>query len=507
MSLHTPTDKIGAEMADALEPDIIESSGYRILIDIVRDRKIVLLYKGHLSQSSPKSQTFLFPRLKMMFIPAWLFIQHLRNGFVPRNRIEADVAIPVLWGVFKSDGNKKIAGVQRFTDDTYLYGEHFSPPRIVHIFGDWSIPPGGKMEWSEAMDERGIPHADRNDFGVNWRLLHITLRATCGVIRGCFRRNSNHPLANEMWRATVKGLYHYLLKNYEMENVGYKVELVKNDYNPGHVADTIAANQNGRKRIGVSHVSSAVDSPQICFVHFDRYATVCPMQEKWHGRFWDGIKMERVGKESIDSVVMEHNRRRETYNRLNRRYMSGHKWTVTILFPGNAERCLVKQWDKMYESLVAFAKTDIDARIFLRFRRLTEALDVPHMARLASLPSMDSRFICEHDDFNTHQLMVVSDLIITANASFAINEALVIGKPVFTFDYTLKAHLYFGEYGKDFILTESEQVLRVIKGISEPFCGKEVDWNRMLADADYYHDGRNRKRLAGVVAEMVREVA
>jgi len=495
-------DFLCAERADALESEIRRHPGYRLLRGICGDDKIALLYKGCLSMSQEPHPPCRFPRLRLLAMPAWLFLKHLRNGRA-RKRIEALAAVPVLWGMFPDKDSQKIAGVRRFNDDGYLYGPHFKRGEVIHIFGDWNIPEPGRTEWKRNMDAMGIPWADRRDFGVNGRLLRLTLRTMRIVLRDIMRAPTAIPMGAELWRATLKGLYHYLLKHYEIENTDYRAEIVKNDYNPGHVAATIAANQSGRKRLGVSHVSSAVDSPQICFVHFDRYATVCPMQEKWHGRFWRDLPIARTGKESIDSIVEAKGRVTDIKRRLDAKHPKAHH-TVTILFPGNAERCLVPQWEKMYQGLqLGAAKFILDVRVFLRFRRLTEAMQVPHMAKIANLASWYPKFICEHDDFTTHELMAASDLVITANASFGINEALVAGKAVFTFDYTLKAHQYFGpEYGKDFILTEPEHVERVFEALGEGQWTQDVDWNRMRADADYHHDGRNRERLAQLAREM-----
>ena len=94
-----------------------------------------------------------------------------------------------------------------------------------------------------------------------------------------------------------------------------------------------------------------------------------------------------------------------------------------------------------------------------------------------------------HENFNTHELISASDLIITANASFAINEALVVGIPVFTFGYTMKEHLYFPDYGHDFILSETEDVLKTLHGLETNFSGFDCDRDRLRRDADYIHDG------------------
>lgn len=498
---------IGAEAADALEPTIRDSAGYCILYNIVRDDHLTMFYKAHIAQVFAGRKLCFFPRMKLVALPLYLFISHLKNGLIFKPKVSAKVAVPCLWGVFDSDKHKEISGVRRFTDDMYLYGKYFHAPELGHIFGDWDIPSKDKENWIKAMDARGIPHADRIDFGVNLRLLVLTIKTMLKAANSIFiwRRRNEHT--DEIWRATIKGLYHYLLKHHEMENVKYKVDVVRNDYNPGHILATIAANQAGRKRIGISHVCAAWDAPQTCFVHFDRHITHFPLQEKWHKPFWDCLPIERIGNISIDSAIDASRRWIDVRSRLRKKYGRSEKWTVTILFPGAAERCLRSQWFEMYKAMEIFADSEISARIFLRFRRPEEAMQVEYMDRMLRLAWTDGRFSLEHTDFTTHELMAVSDVVITGNASFAINESIAMGKPVFTFDYTLNTGKYYGDYGSEFILRTASDVMRVLNSLEEGFAGADCLWEKMLADLDYHGDGKNMERLAMLTNEVVMEVA
>jgi hypothetical protein len=289
-----------------------------------------------------------------------------------------------------------------------------------------------------------------------------------------------------------------------MENINYRVELVKNDYNPGHVIATIIANRYGRKRIGVSHSASPVDAPQLCFLHFDKYAVYCDLYVRTFSPYWDSLQLKEIGRESIDSIIKEASNQEKNRHRIESLY-GKRKWVVTVIFPGINDTCLVEQWDKMYRALAEFQGHDLDCHIFFRFRNVSESQDRPHMYRFHSLPEGDPRIILDHENFNTHELFSASDLIITANASFGINEALVVGKPVFTFGYMMKEHLYFPDYGHDFILSETEDVLKTLHGLETGFSGFDCDWDRLRRDADYFHDGKNSERLSRVIFEILRQ--
>ena len=159
----------------------------------------------------------------------------------------------------------------------------------------------------------------------------------------------------------------------------------------------------------------------------------------------------------------------------------------------------------LYEALQSFKRTTLDIRIFLRFRRVLDAMKSENMNHFLKLPDEDERFILEHDIFNTHELMVASDLVITANASFAINEALVAEIPVFTFDYTLKTSRYFNDYCPQFVLTDSGAILYCIRGIKY-YTYDAIEYQELRQDADYFHDGKNKERLQELVYETLREM-
>jgi hypothetical protein len=554
-------NKRGAEAAGLLGSKIECSVAYRMLLSIVRDESALLFYKAHLAREIAHSllyakmadrlirdggEVILSPdgmmgfgeaislkwieevhahtpaairvanrlanpirslrwKLASVLLSSALFLWHLRNGLVRLPKKRYAVAIPVVWGVFKDTEEKVVAGVRRFNDDMYLYDAHFAPGEILHIFGDWKFPTEVKKSYQEAMGEKGLPYVDKERFGVNRALFCLTLKTTRKVIQGLFRRGNPVQFAPALWEATTKGLYHFLLKQYEMENVDYQVELVRNDYNPGHIIATIVAHQHGRKRVGVSHAASPYDAPQMCFIHFDRYAASCDMYVRTFSPFWDSLQLEKIGRESIDSVVREMSRRDGIQKKLESLY-GKRRWTITILLPGTAEASLVEQWDKMYQALLEFRDCDLDCHLFLRFRSIDLAREKSHMSRFLSLPERDPRVVVDHDNFNTHELMVASNLVIAASASFGINEALVAGVPVFTFGYTRKEHLYFPDYGRDFILRETEDVLRVLDGVKRGFKEFDCAWDRLWKDADYFHDGKNLTRLGGVVSRTLQDV-
>ena len=76
---------------------------------------------------------------------------------------------------------------------------------------------------------------------------------------------------------------------------------------------------------------------------------------------------------------------------------------------------------------------------------------------------------------------------------------------VVTFGYTLKESMYFPDYGSDFILHETEDVLKALNGLPSGFADMDCDWDRLRRDADYFHDGKNADRLSEVISNALEE--
>lgn len=446
-------------------------------------------------------------RLCCLLLPVWMFLRHSWNGGAPSRKPVYELAVPVLWGVYRDEGRRPDhTGVLRFMDDTLIYDGNFRIGEVVHIFGDWKFPSEATRAYREAMEAKGIPYAERRKFGVNLRLFLLTLKAAWAALLGLFSLEGPTWLSAQMSKANLKGMYHYLLKRYEMENVAYKAELIRNEYNDGHVLGTIAANQEGRVRAAITHSATIYDDPPKAFVYVNRLAVACELYTRTFAPFWKPLCLDRIGKESIDSIVAE----RRNRDRIRQELEAIHgkrKWIVLVLFPAHAERCLKEQWHKIYEAFDEFRRIELDCHVFFRFRELTAARQYEYMSRFISLAGVEPRIHLEHERYTTHQLMAASDLVIAGNASFAINEALVAGLPVFTFGYIGTEKLYFDGYGRDFILREKEDVLRVLQGLERNFEGFDCSWDRLRQDVDYHHDGNNRVRLGEVLRQAAAQAS
>lgn len=438
--------------------------------------------------------------------PLLYLLKSLRRGIrFSIDRRRAKLAMPVLWG-FPEEGKVFRGGVVRAYNDTYLYGGSIAKGDILHVFGRWQVSGELKKKYISVMNREGYAFIDKDNFkltvgyvlmlaAVQCKLLLFMIGALC-VLR-------NNILQLQTLKAMPKFLYYLFEKRLECENFLCKVELVKDDYNPGHVINSIVSSQRGVVTVGVQHVASPFDAPQLAFVCFDYYTIFGHIYKKMFDGLWKGINLVETGRESIDWLVSSA-REQESLDRIKIKIndlYGDFKFIVTILFPGVGDRCVKSKWDTISEGLLLVAGLDVDFKVFMRFRN-TEHIDHPKALPLKKIIASDRRFILDHENFVTQELISVSDLVITPNASFGINEAVAVGKKVVTFDFIGTGARYFASYGKDFVMTRPEQVLKAFQGLVNNFIEMDCAWDELSRDLNYHVDGRNSERLRQLIESI-----
>ena len=448
-------------------------------------------------------------RLTAWLVPVGLLLTHARHGIRRGPDGPFDVVMPVSWGVYAVGADAIRAGVKRFVDDTYLYGDELRPGQILHLFGDIVLPPGNEDTFKQAMRERGLPFRDRRRFGLTGAFLRAAAGAQLRLLTSTLRPFANDRLSLALLVALAKGAFHYLRAVLEMGNLRYRVAFVRNDYNPGHVIHTIVAHRHGRKVAGAAHAASLCDTPQLAYVHLDKYFAQCELYSRTFDPYWDELEVVQSGRESLDIVLQRSTEHADAVRRRIRDLYGTRRYLVLLMFPSTVSKIgLATRWREVAEGVRRLAALELDAHIFLRFRR-TVFLEHPSGQPIAEVAARDPRMILDHTNFDTAELLSVSDLVVTANASFGINEAVLVGKPVFTFGYTGKEDLYFPpeRYGDDFVLTTADQLVRAVAGVATGFEGVDCRWDVLRQDADYHADGRNRDRIRNGVLNLCRHVA
>ncbi len=550
------TNRDSLQTVDALTPRVRSSGAYRLALELLGDQNVIKYFQMNLALLIPQRHLFwkvaaalatqhrgllvvpdgddedclavgpMRVSMGLRFVNAvrrmvrrsrnLLLLSGLPVGFVgarlgrltPRRveRPKYDVKVPVVWG-FRGP-EELLDGVKRPHNDGYLYCDSLRSGQIVHVFGDWKFSGEIRAAYERELKARGYAWADRREYRVDSRFLMRSARYQAVVLKKLITDWSLLMEGNDLLEITIRLLYHCLQQELERCNLDYKVEFVKNDYNPSHVVATIINRRDGSRTVGIQHNASPYEAAQLAYAHLDRYIVFGRGFVERFGDHWSKLKLERTGHESIDWVVrlMDNPARlRSLRDGLERKYPP-RRYIALITFPSGADRNLRRQWDQMYQALSNLRTVDIDCTVFLRFRSADHWVHFEHIRRFADLSKFDKRIVMEHEEFCTYELMAIADVVIASSASFVISEAVLTRAKVFTFDYIGTAALYFDGYGRDFVLKNTEDVLRVFHRFQNGSQGFDCDWDRLRREGNYNTDGRNYKRIQGVVLKAMVEV-
>lgn len=549
-------NKQGVGQVERLTEKIKQSPAYCFGLRLIRDENVMQYYKGGLAREIPAQVFFLMTAKKLMtrlgyvlivpkyneylhvqiensqeglatwalprvlqivnqirlflsqcgqilfltLFPFAYLLMHLFNGFKWGARPKFKLLMPVIWGF--RDTTDLSAMAKKDYSDEYFYGDTFKPGEILHTFGDWPLEAPVRHQYQETMKKRGYAFVEKKKYKLSLKFLKDVIRVLKICILSWRSLLSTVSTLDGLLLGTLPKLVHrYLRKKLEIENVDCEAESIRNDYDPGHVLSTILANQEGKRTVGIQHAASPYDCPQLHYVHVDCYVIYGEFYVKLFAPYWDHLRLARIGREKLDSLalILANDVLRSKIQDRAIRLFGESKHIALVLFPGAAEICLQKQWNEIYEGLREVSKTDLDAKIFLRFRDISHLEKFSCLSRLAELSLHDRRFILDHSNFTTSELMSISDMTIVPQASFTLSESIITEAKTFTFEYTGAAKFYFSHYGKDLILRSARDVLRTFHGLEQGYEGFDCQWDDLRKDLNYYADGDNARRLQEVI--------
>ena len=556
-------NKKAVDIADKISSFIKETVSYRIISKIIGDGNILKYYKARMVNdisakllfsrmadelSSECDEVLIIPSnddfsdiqrevidvktLDKYFLPPCVIVNQIKKGFLniyaaivllilpsvfiiwnlrklrlnKNNKKTYDIAMPVMAGFHKED--VKIGGVKQAQDDGYLYNEKIKIGNIVHIFNNWRFGPEVEKNYKRVMDEKGIPYIDSSNYCMHVNLVIIAAKIQFKILYyflvNLFCLNFKYGCM----KYSISIIFAMLKKYLELQNIDYKVLLIRNDYNPKHIIDTIMCNQYNRKTIGIQHYAGPQTIPMLSYVHLDKHIVFGEIFIDLFAPHWKDIELVKTGRQNIDWVI-DILKNKDEITRLRKLYLSKYKRRekcIVVAFPSGADYNLKGQWEEMYNALSTLKRLKGDFNLFLRFRGTAHLDDFEHIKRFRTLPNIDDRILINHDDFTTQELMVLSDLFIAPCHSSSVYEALAAGSKVFTFDYMGTAKYFFPECGKDFILYNRDDVLHVFEGLKTNFAGFDCNWDGIKRRGNFYYDGRNLERIQEAVYSTIEEV-
>jgi len=450
---------------------------------------------------------FIHTMIFIFFPILYLIREIIKKGITLKKNIKQkhDILIKIVWG-FSEDGYK--LGLKFNADDGFLYNPSLGLTDLFFVYDRNKYGPKVRENSKKVMQKRGFSYIDKKEYKVNilfiFKIIQIQILIILNPLRFISFFKIHYLFIYISWRI----IYDIMNKLLEMEYIDYKVEFCRNDANSDHIVQNILSTKKGKRSVMTHHTGSPYEMPQLAYIYCDRYLIHGELYKKLFYPYWEGIKIERTGRLNLDWVA-KFFMSNENKNDLKKRYKNLYpqkKYTVLIFFPSVSNLVLESQWDEMLKALSEFKEYNIDANVFLRFRNLHIDEINSKIEKFRELTKRDSRIIIDHTNFTSYELINLCDLFIACNASFGINEAIITGTKIFTFDYTGFAKYWFAEYGKDFVLNKKQDVLRVFKGLENNFEGFDCKWDLLKKDLNYYYDGKNLERIQKIVVETIKEI-
>lgn len=441
----------------------------------------------------------------LIVIPCIFLVQRVKNIRFKQKRVKFyKVLMPCIYGVFEKE--QITEGIRRSQTDEYLYNKNLKSGEIIHLFGKWGIDPKAEKEYKSTMNKKGLSYTDYRRFEISFAFLKECIKIQGKLLAGMIAFLFSAPATQTFVPLlSIKGLFFFLSKRLEIENINYAVEIISDDYNATHILATIINRQVGRKTIALQHHINMYDFPQLCFSEVDQYIVFSKLVVDTYQPHWDRLQLEKTGRLNIDWVAginSNQDYKLSLRNRLNRLY-GKPKFVIMFTLPTGSLLNRISQWDEVYKACLELKNSKLDFVFFLRFRSADHVENITHLKRFKHLPDMDQRFVIDHINFTTHELMVLSDLVICNSVSFSIFESIAIQRKTFSFDFIGVAPYYFPDYGTDFILNSSSDLVRAVKGLEHNFEGFDCNWSKLQEECNYHADGRNLERIHDVVNKTV----
>jgi hypothetical protein len=215
------------------------------------------------------------------------------------------------------------------------------------------------------------------------------------------------------------------------------------DYATQHIARTIVFKKYGVRNIGICHqcYDGLYRMPELSYIYFSVYLIYGQIMKEKYIPFWDNQPLKIIGVKSGDNIYESiHNAGRQMEFR--RKY--GNNTTITVLLYSFSNKSnLEYKIGEFYQGLTSIKKLYPDISIILRPRGKQNHLLDKHCAEFLASNNCHVNVFLE-DDFDAHELIAYSDLIIGFNSSTTIAEAVCTGKRAFGF--TLNGLNHFNPY-------------------------------------------------------------
>ncbi len=435
--------------------------------------------------------------------PLFLFQQGWRAGirrsFKP---VQADVIHPIVYGT-QEDG--LFQGIRTGIDDDWVLNGALDSSRLAFYFSDWKFSPDEERVQRERLKQRGIECFHPARLPLTFRTLREQLALSFQMGWEILR----YPriLSEEGWIARISAslFYQYLRELHFCQSVEYKISVEQQDHSAAHVIRTIVANRFGRLTVGMHHgvPEGPYGLPMLRYVHINRYGVWGRAFQQSYAGFWESTQTVPIGDFRLDWIIAA--QQPERLRQLETRYQTqfgGIRPLVVVLFPTLGEYHLRTRLTEFLEGLRLLKTLPGAFQVVCRFRSQALAQDYLRLG-LDAILQADSRILIDLTEFTTPEWMALADVVIANSISTGLLEAASCGKVCFTFDTMRLAERVYSPYGKNLVLKDRHEFVRVVQNASGSFEGWECRWSQLAQDYNYFSDGRNIERFQNLLLQTL----
>ena len=354
-------------------------------------------------------------------------------------------AIQVAHGPFEGNQDAETRKVRAIFNSRCLEdGKDFSLHNILYVFGSWPFPSEKLKRWLKFIKQKNGMYFFENNPPPD--VAHVFTVQLWGYGRSLL---SSMILLIANWNSwmlaqTALSLlakvnrYEIFCKHYRLGSfLGF------DDYATQHIARTIVFKKYGVRNIGMCHQCYAglYRMPELSYIYFSDYLVLGKIMKEKYMSFWGNQPLKILGVKSGDNIYESiHNTGRQMG--FKRKY--GNKFKIAVLmYKFSNKYNLEYKKEEFYQGLTSIHRIYPDIPIILRPRHY----EVHHIDKycaefLASNNSYANVFL--EYEFDAHELIAYSDLIIGFNDSTPVAEAVCAGRRVFGF--TINGIDHFNPY-------------------------------------------------------------
>ena len=342
-------------------------------------------------------------------------------------------AIQVAHGLLDYNQKSDIGKARSFfSTSSFEDGKDFSRQSILYVFGTWPFPSETLKRWLKFIDEQDGKYFFENNpspdiahiFTVQlWKYGRSFLPGMALLIVGW----NSWMLAQTALLLLIKiNRYEIFCKHYRLGSfLGF------DDYATQHIARTIVFRKYGVRNIGICHqcYDGLYRMPELSYIYFSVYLIYGKIMKEKYIPFWDNQPLKIIGVKSGDEIYESiHNSDRHMI--FKRKY--GDNITIAVLMYKFSNKFnLENKIEEFYQGLASIQRIYPDIPIILSPRRNFHEADKYLEEFLASSKCYANVFL--EFDFDGHELISYSDLIIGFNCCTPVAEAVCAGKRAFSF--------------------------------------------------------------------------